>query len=244
MGRDAGFAGVVGEPMRRRQERENEGPYGRRAFDFAGNLSLRARQFVTRRARTITLEAGQVVQLEGDTCDAIALIETGEIGVYKMSEKGREICLYHVRSGEACALAICCALTGQPYPATAKAVGSVTALALPSRLFLELAAREPALSRRVAHLLAQRLLELTTLVSEIAFEDVDQRLARYLLHQTGGTGATVQSTHAAIAAELGTVREVVTRALEWYASNGWVKIGRGVVTVEDRAALRSLFPGE
>jgi len=230
--------------MRRQHTRENESLRGRRAFDFAGNLSLRARQFVTRRARKITFAAGHVVQLEGDICDSITLVETGEIRVYKVSEKGREICLYHVEAGEACALAIGCALTGQRYPATAKAVGSVTALALPSSLFLELAAREPALSRRVAHLLAQRLLELTTLVSEIAFEDVDQRLARFLLHETDGTAAEVRSTHAAIAAELGTVREVVTRALEWYASNGWVSIGRGVVTVEDRAALRSLFPRE
>jgi CRP/FNR family transcriptional regulator len=78
-----------------------------------------------------------------------------------------------------------------------------------------------------------------SLAEAVAFQRLDQRLAAALL----GHGATVQATHQALADELGTVREIVTRLLKRFEHAGWVAIGRERIDVRDAAALRAVAAG-
>ena len=75
----------------------------------------------------------------------------------------------------------------------------------------------------------------------MAFHSIDKRLARLL---TAGKSAEVNMTHGDIAAELGSSREVVTRALSRFATNGWVETHRGSIRILDRGALRALGDGD
>lgn len=93
--------------------------------------------------------------------------------------------------------------------------------------------------RYVFGLFADRLAELMALAEAVAFQRLDQRLAAALL----GHGTVVAGTHQALADELGTVREIVTRLLRRFERAGWLRTGRERIEILDAAALRALAAG-
>ena len=94
--------------------------------------------------------------------------------------------------------------------------------------------------RYVFGLFADRLADLMALAEAVAFQRLDQRLAATLL----GHGTVVAATHQALADELGTVREIVTRLLKRFERDGWVALGRERIELRQPEALRSLAAGE
>jgi CRP/FNR family transcriptional regulator len=78
--------------------------------------------------------------------------------------------------------------------------------------------------------------DLTSLVDAVAFHQLDQRLAAALL----GRGPKLNLTHQALADELGTVREIVTRLLRRFERDGWVSLGRETIQIVNGHALRQL----
>ena len=89
----------------------------------------------------------------------------------------------------------------------------------------------------VFHLFAERIAELMQLVEEVAFARLDQRLARLIVAQDR---AVLNVTHQQLAAELGSVREIVSRLLKGFAEQGLVALGREQLTVTDRAGLQKI----
>ncbi len=72
------------------------------------------------------------------------------------------------------------------------------------------------------------------LVSAVAFQKLDQRLAALLLTKT----SPLRATHQQLADELGSVREMVSRLLKQFADQGWVKLGREQIEITDAAGLK------
>ena len=93
--------------------------------------------------------------------------------------------------------------------------------------------------RFIFGLFADRLADLMALAEAVAFQRLDQRLAAALL----GHGATLKLTHQALADELGTAREIVTRLLKRFETAGWVSLGRERIELLDAAALRTVAAG-
>jgi len=94
--------------------------------------------------------------------------------------------------------------------------------------------------RFVFGVFADRLADLMALAEAVAFQRLDQRLAAALL----GHGEVLHASHQALADELGTVREMVTRLLRRFERSGWLSLGRERIELRDAAALRRLAAGE
>jgi CRP/FNR family transcriptional regulator len=187
-----------------------------------------------RSGRIVELPAGAGVFHAGDPCRAYLLVLSGRVVVRLTSEGGREVTLYEVPAGDACVLTTACLLGNQAYTADAVALTDVRACVF------ERAAFERALRRFVLGHLSQRLGSMITRFDEVAFGDVDGRLARTLL----ADGADqVRQTHESLAVAAGTAREVVSRHLKRFEARGWVELGRGVVAIRDRQALQQLCTG-
>lgn len=99
--------------------------------------------------------------------------------------------------------------------------------------------RQEPFRRHVFGIFADRLAELMALAEAVAFQRLDQRLAQALLAR----GDVLASTHQALADELGTVREIVTRLLRRFERQGWVRLGRERIELVDREALRTVAAG-
>jgi len=195
---------------------------------------------LARHAAIQRVPAGMTVFVEGDECSAIAILLSGSVRVYKMSQSGREITLYRFERGQSCILTANCILSRHQFPAIATVERDAEAIFIPAPIFRDWIDRYPAWRDYVFELLAQRLSVLMAVVNEVAFRRMDARVAGLLVAHSGADNSALKLnlTHQQIADELGTSREVVSRILEDFAGNRWIETGRGTITLRDVDSLR------
>ena len=185
-------------------------------------------------ASVMHLPAGTVVFDENQPCQGFPLLLSGSIRVIKAAPNGRELQLYQVMPGESCILTSSCLLGHTRYHARGIAEQGLEMVLLPATTFQILIGTQEAFRSYVFHLFSDRLTDLMQLVSAVAFQKLDQRLANLLVNKTN----PIHATHQALADELGSAREIVSRLLKGFADQGWVKLGREQIDIIDAAALK------
>ena len=185
------------------------------------------------------IPAGQDVFVEGDQVDAIALLISGVVRVYKIGETGREITLYRFGNGESCILTANAILSGKNFPAVATVEKEAEAVMIPAATFRAWVARYDLWREFVFELLSQRLSSVMAIVDEVAFRRMDKRLAA-LLNEHSRRSNLIQVTHQEIASELGSSREVISRLLEDFSARGMIEVSRGSIEILDREALEGV----
>lgn len=172
----------------------------------------------------------------GDAGHAFLIVKSGAVRVEQTNSSGRTMVLYRVEAGDSCVLTTTCLLSGEPYAGYGYAEGEVRAVAIPPQRFQSLLGTDPTFQRLVFRAFATRVGELTAVIDDLLEHRTDLRLARWLA-QHGG--AELHMTQQELAQELGTAREVVSRTLKTFETRGWIRLGRGAVTVLDTEALRA-----
>ena len=195
-----------------------------------------AREGVPRKAA-----AGTTMFDEHSPCGGFPLVLSGSIRVLQRYPNGRELQLYRVKPGESCLLSGSCLLGNTDYAASGVAETDVELLILPPASFQALIADDESFRRHVFEVFGERLAALMQVVEAIAYQKLDQRLAALLVAKANGKD--IHTTHQALADDLGSVREIVTRLLRSFEDRGWVDLGRERITVVDRAALATLAQG-
>lgn len=181
---------------------------------------------------------GRDVFIEGDHVDAIALLISGIVRVYKIGETGREITLYRFGNGESCILTANAILSQKNFPAVATVEKEAEAVMIPADTFRNWVRHYDLWREFVFELLSERLSSVMAIVEEIAFRRMDARLASLLIKR--GQGADlIRITHQEIAAELGSSREVISRILEDFSALGLVEGSRGIIKILDRDSLQA-----
>lgn len=171
--------------------------------------------------------------------DSLFFLFEGTIRVSQTSENGRDIVLYRVDAGESCVLTTACMLAEEAYNAEGVAETDLTAVVLPRHSFDALVAEEPAFRKFVFAAYSRRLIDLLRVVDDVAFGRIDVRLADRLLTLAGGN-KEIAATHAQIASELGTAREVISRVLHDFQKRDFIAQSRGRIAVTNKPALRAL----
>lgn len=189
-------------------------------------------------AQPLHLPAGKPVFAPGMACENYLLVAAGSVRVSTMTENGREVVLYRVGPGEACVLTTACLLAGKDYSAFGSTETEVEAYALPKQAFEELLGTSPEFRRFVFGEFGNRLTDMIVVVQGLAERHVDRRLARFLMDNS--KDGAVKLTHQAIASELGTAREVVTRLLREFSDRKLVQLQRGRIVIADGSALSRL----
>ena len=183
----------------------------------------------------ISVPAGHTLFHENAQCQGFPLVLEGEIKVSRNSGDGRSLELYRVVPGELCLVSSACLFRAQPLSAHGITTRPSTLLLIGPQVFQQWL-ETPQFRNDVLGLFAERMADLTSLVDAVAFHKLDHRLAAALL----GHGKELAITHQALADELGTVREIITRLLRRFEREGWVELGRERITILDGAALRAL----
>ncbi len=178
--------------------------------------------------RLAQLPPGQHICLEGSSCEHLAFVLRGTARIYKMGETGREITLYRLGRGECCILTLSCILSEKRFPAFAISETEMEAILVPSGVVQRWMEQLPAWRRYAWNLVASRLGDIISLVEEITFRRMDERLELYLGQaERFPPGEKIPITHQQIATELGTSREVVSRLLKDLEQHQVVQLGRG-----------------
>lgn len=168
---------------------------------------------------------------DGDSCEGIAFVLSGEIRVFKVGEEGREITLYEIYPGETCILNASCLLSGSSYPANAVALTDVALLFVPAGAFLRLVATYEGMRAYVFSFLNRRFAEIIELLENVTFGRLDVRLHDYLIEKADD--GVLLTTHQNIANDLGTSREVVSRLLKDFERKGKVFLSRNKIRLAD-----------
>jgi CRP/FNR family transcriptional regulator len=184
------------------------------------------------------IPVGHDVFIEGDRADAIALLISGVVRVYKIGETGREITLYRFGNGESCILTANAILSQKDFPAIATVEKEARAVMVPADTFRDWVSRYGLWREFVFDLLSNRLSSVIEIVEEVAFHRMDDRVAAFLLKRSVQSDS-IHVTHQEIAAELGSSREVISRLLEDFSDQGLIEVSRGVVKVLDREGLET-----
>ena len=180
--------------------------------------------------------AGTVLFDAHTPCGGFPLVLSGVVKVLQRYPNGRELPLYRVKPGESCLLSGSCLVGHSDYTATGIAETDAELLIVPAAEFHALMASDEVFRNHVLSLFGERLAALLSLVEAIAYQKLDQRLAALLLAE----GDALRATHQALADELGSVREIVSRLLRAFEDKGWVDLGRERIRIIDRAALAAL----
>lgn len=187
----------------------------------------------------LSVPSGTTLFEEQAPCQGFPLVLSGEVRVARGSAQGRSLELYRVGPGELCVVSASC-LFGQHLLSAHGETTAATRLAvLPPAAFDACCAHEP-FRRFVFGVFADRLADLMALAEAVAFQRLDQRLAAALL----GHGEVLHTSHQALADELGTVREMVTRLLRRFERAGWLSLGRERIELRDAGALRRIAAGD
>ena len=201
------------------------------ALDAAA-VDLAARAVVRR-----TYDPGEVVFLEGEPCAGLYVVESGWLKAIKVSPSGREQVIRFVGPGEVFnEVAI---LVGSPNLVTIVALEASVVWVLPRQRILELLDAHPQMARIVAQKMAERALYLVHLVEDLSLRTVEARLAHVLLEQAQGIEVRRQrwSTQTEMAARLGTVPDVLNRALRNLVEAELIEVERNQIRILDREGL-------
>ncbi len=182
---------------------------------------------------------GEQLYEQGFPCPFVPFIVSGVVRVFKIGESGREITLYRVRPGQVCVLSSTCSISDKQYPAIAEAEEPTMVYVVPGMAFRKMLKHHEALQEMIFDVMSERLVEMMSVVEEVAFRRVDLRLANRLLDETEPPRPReVDTTHAQLAVELGSAREVVSRILKEFERRGYVHLVRGRVEVTSREELQ------
>lgn len=205
-------------------------------FPVLGDIDATHRRLLFDQAAFPVMEAGDVAYEEHWECPNYLMCLDGLTRVFKVSSAGREMLIYKVGPGGTCVLTTQCLLSGGTFPAQSVAEARTELAAVPALVFRRMMAESPPFSAFVIADYTRLLASLFSLVDEVAFAPLEQRLARRLLAEADGRHIIVK-THQQLADDVGSVREMVSRHLGEWERAGWVRTGRGHVEILDRSAL-------
>ena len=208
-------------------------------FRGTADLPLAVRKRLNATARVIHMKRGDQVFGPMNVPDSLFFLYDGRIRVSQSSDSGREIVLYRVEAGDSCVLTTACMLAEEAYNAEGIAETDVTAVVLPKAAFDRLAAEEDAFRNFIFAAYSRRLIDMLRVIDDVAFGRIDVRLAERLL-ALGDGRKEIRTTHQALASELGTAREVISRVLNDFHKRDLISQSRGIITFIDKPGLAAI----
>jgi len=210
-----------------------------RSIPYFASLDEDALASIAALAARRTYSPDEVIFLEGEPCAGLFIVQTGHVKIYTASPEGREQILTLI--GPRDSFNDVAVFDGGPNPASAQAMDAADLLVIERLAMLSLFDRYPKLAQAVVAVLAARARMLVNMVEDLSLRSVAGRLAKLLLDQALQGSEAVPLTRQQMAARLGTIREMVSRALRELEDEGLVRREGRQIVITDRAALERRF---
>lgn len=174
-------------------------------------------------------------------CTGLLLVKSGQLRAYILSDEGREITLYRLFDRDMCLFSASCMMRSIQFDITIQAEKDTELWVIPAEIYKQVMDESAPLSNFTGEVMAARFSDVMWLIEQILWKSFDKRLAAFLLEETAIEGThTLRITHELIGNHMGNPREVVTRMLRYFQSEGMVKLSRGTVEIVDESRLRRL----
>ena len=188
-----------------------------------------------------TVKKGTHIQDSSAECLGVVIIRTGQLRAYILTEDGREITISRLFEYDVSLLSASCVMPDLQFNVMIEAEKDSEFWSIPACLFKNLVDESLAVSNYARTLLSSNFSEVMWLMEQIMWKSFDKRLAAFLLEEANlENSLTLKITHERIANHMGTAREVVTRMLRYFQSEGMVALTRGTVQITDPKGLDTL----
>lgn len=187
----------------------------------------------------MTVSAGQHIHDGTRKCTGLLVVASGQLRVYIISEGGREITLYRLLGKDMCLFSASCIMHSLQFDVMIQAEKDTSFWLIPTDTYKKLMSESVVISNYTNEILASRMSDVVWLMEQVMWQSFDVRLATFLLEESTLEGSTKLSiTHEEIANHLGTAREVVTRMLKYFQSEGLVTLSRGSLEIINPTGLK------
>ena len=188
-----------------------------------------------------TVKRGTILHTGSLDCTGLLLVKTGQLRAYILSDEGREITIYRLFDRDMCLFSASCIMRSIQFEVIIQAEKDTELWVIPPEVYQRLMEESAAVANYTSELMASRFSEVMWLMEQVMWKSMDKRVAAFLLEEASIEGTeALKITHEAIANHLGSHREVITRMLRYFQSEGMVKLSRGMVTILDAARLEAL----
>lgn len=213
----------------------------RNTFPFWERMSDADRETFLRSSQDVCFERGTNIH-NGAECTGIILIKSGSLRMYMLSEDGKEITLYRLFPGDMCMLSASCVLETVDFDVFVDSEENSECVVVGGCAYENLSKRMPEAKIFALEWALANFSEVMWVMQQILFMSMDKRLAIFLLDEVAKTGSdSVKLTQEQIAKYMGSAREVVSRMLKYFASEGLVETSRaGGIKILDKKRLRDL----
>ena len=210
-------------------------------FPIYNKLTKAEQEMLDQYAVLRKVPQGTLVHGDGSSCIGLLILRSGQFRAYMTSDEGKEITLYRLFDQDICLFSASCIMTSIQFDIMIMAEKDTEFWAIPPYIFKKLSENNVHVANYTNQLMSTRFTDVMWLVEQIMWKSFDKRLAAFLLEECSLEGTQkLQITHEKIAAHLGTAREVVTRMLRYFQSEGMVALSRGTITVTDEQKLQTL----
>lgn len=205
-------------------------------------LTESQKQKILQAADLIKVKKGTHIHDSSAECLGLLIICSGQLRTYILSDEGREITLNRLFEYDVCLLSTSCVMPNMQFNVMIEAEKDSEFWSIPACLYKNLMDESLAVSNYSNALISNHFSELMWLMEQVMWKSFDKRLAEFLINECSlEESSTLNITHEKIANHLGTAREVVTRMLRYFQSEGFVKLTRGSVIVTDEKGLETLL---
>ncbi len=215
-------------------------PIYKESFPFWEKISDADREYICQNSHHMTYPKGKNIH-NGSECSGVIIVRSGSLRLYIMSDEGKDITLYRLHAGELCMLSASCVLDAITFEVFVDAEQDSQCCVISGPAFAAVSERNPNIRIFALEAAVSRFSDVMWVMQQILFMSMDKRLAIFLSDESARTGLdTIALTQGQIARYMGSAREVVSRMLKYFASEGIVEVSRGGVTILDKKRLRTL----
>ena len=211
------------------------------AFPFWNDISQYDRDTFINSSQTLHFHAGRTIH-DGGECTGVILVKSGVLRLYLLSDEGKEVTLYRLFPGDTCILSASCVLHTLTFDVLIDAEEDSECVVVGGCAYEGLWQRSDAVKIYTYETALSRFSDVMWVMQQILFMSMDKRLAIFLLDEASKTGSdTVKLTHEQIAKYMGSAREVVSRMLKYFSSEGLITASRSEgIKIVDKKRLRNL----
>ena len=215
-------------------------PIFKEIFPFWNEISESDRDYICHNTYALTYRKGTTVH-NGNDCSGVFFVRKGSLRVYMLSEEGKEITLYRLHEGNFCMLSASCVLQTVTFDVFVDAEEDCECYVVDGGAYASVAESNPNIKIFTLETAISRFSDVMWVMQQILFMSIDKRLAIFLIDESARIGSDrIELTHEQIAKYIGSAREVVSRMLKYFTSEGIVEASRKGVLILDKKRLREL----
>lgn len=210
-------------------------------FPIYHKLTKNEQELITKAAVERTAEKDMILHTGSGDCMGLLVIKSGQLRAYITSDEGREITIYRLFEHDICLFSASCMMNSIQFDITISVEKDAKFWVIPVGTYKKMMEQSAVIANYTNQIMASRFTDVMWLIEQVMWKSFDRRLAHFLIEESVLEDSKVlKITHEKIAAHMGSAREVVTRMLKYFQTEGMVKLSRGTIEIIDEESLEIL----